>query len=263
LKQTHDDLELIVVDDNSSDSTQEMMRDISSTDRRVVFMSNPAAKGAPFSRNRAIEAASGKYVTGLDDDDYFGPDRLSNFLIAWTDYDAGGIVPAALYTNSVEIKKGVGYPTNKPAVATFAGLFKQNTIGNQVFAPKSHFVDAGLFDEALPAWQDLDMFMRILVKHGNAQLVDGASYFYDDEDRGDRISNKGDRVRVAREMIARKYERDDPELRRALFLQMFNGYYNIEPSSREIIQYLTNGASIFGANRLLKAKLKSSLKISR
>src|SRR5262249_28645456 len=152
-------------------------------------------------------AAKGVFVTGLDDDDYFEPTRLSRFVAAWSEYEAAGKKPACLYGQSVSMRGGRPiYFSERPSSAGFKDLFHQNVIGNQVFAPHAHFIGAGLFDEQLPAWQDLDLFIRILRKYGTAYLVPAHTYVFDDGDRNDRISSKSERVRIAKARIAAKHQ---------------------------------------------------------
>jgi len=77
LAQSMVDFEVIVVDDGSSDGTLEYLAEIGCINSKVKYISNSSGKhGACRSRNIAIHAASGKFVAGLDDDDYFHPNRL-------------------------------------------------------------------------------------------------------------------------------------------------------------------------------------------
>jgi glycosyltransferase involved in cell wall biosynthesis len=74
LCQTLDDLELLVVDDASTDETPEVLAEVS--DPRLVLVRNEEQAGLAASLNRAIDAASGRYVARLDADDVALPDRL-------------------------------------------------------------------------------------------------------------------------------------------------------------------------------------------
>ena len=60
--------------------------------------------GACFNRNRAISEARGKFVTGLDDDDFFLPMRLENFINYWEHKNPDAI---ALFSNKI-VKYGPG-----------------------------------------------------------------------------------------------------------------------------------------------------------
>lgn len=79
LAQTYKDFEMIVVDDNPPGSeervrTEDVMREI--TDPRVYYIQNEKNLGGAGSRNKAIEMANGEYISFLDDDDMYLPDRL-------------------------------------------------------------------------------------------------------------------------------------------------------------------------------------------
>lgn len=75
LRQTHADLEVIVVDDGSKDATRQMADDFAARDPRVRVISK-ANGGVAAARNTGIDAARGDYVALLDADDLWHPDKL-------------------------------------------------------------------------------------------------------------------------------------------------------------------------------------------
>ena len=253
LAQDHAEVEVIVVDDASTDDTREFLAAASAADPRLSFLLNDQPRGAPVARNRAISTARGVFVTGLDDDDYFDPTRLGRFLAGWRQFEAEGKKPACLYAQSVSMRGGKAiYVSERPRSVEFRDLFQQNVIGNQVFAPREHFLGAGLFDEQLPAWQDLDLFIRILQKYGTAYLVPAETYYFDDGDRNDRISSKGERVRIAKGKIAAKHAGLDRRLLLSLHMQMFNGFYDIPPTLADIRFMLTNKPTLRHVRRMVR-----------
>ena len=80
LSQTFTDLELIVVDDCSTDKSVEIVEDIARKDGRVVLLKNSENKGAAFCRNRGVKAARGRYIAFLDSDDLWTEDKLRKQL---------------------------------------------------------------------------------------------------------------------------------------------------------------------------------------
>lgn len=70
-QQTYLNIELIIVDDGSSDSTWDYLNDIANKNIRIFKHEQPL--GACAARNLAIKHAKGKFITGLDDDDEFQP----------------------------------------------------------------------------------------------------------------------------------------------------------------------------------------------
>jgi glycosyltransferase involved in cell wall biosynthesis len=253
LEHDHAELEVIVVDDASNDDTPAFLEAASAADPRLSFFVQDRPMGAPAARNRAIAAAKGPFVTGLDDDDYFEPTRLRRFVAAWQEFEAAGKRPACIYAQSVSMRGGKPtWVSERPSSVEFADLFQQNGIGNQVFAPRDHFIGAGLFDEALPAWQDLDLFIRILQEYGTAYLVPAPTYYFDDGDRNDRISSKGEKVRLAKARIAEKHNGLDPQLLLSLHMQMFNGFYDIHPTLKDIRYMLANKPTFRHWRRMIR-----------
>lgn len=78
LNQTHKNVELIIVDDCSSDNTAEVVNSI--TDNRIVFLQNNKNNGAAYCRNIAIKKATGDYIAFLDGDDLWLPNKLKKQL---------------------------------------------------------------------------------------------------------------------------------------------------------------------------------------
>ncbi|MEZ9417941.1 glycosyltransferase family 2 protein, partial [Vibrio sp. 10N.286.49.E1] len=68
LKQTHQDVELIIVDDNSNDGTSTYLASIH--DERIVKLATLGV-GAPQARNLGIEKATGEFIAFLDADDFW------------------------------------------------------------------------------------------------------------------------------------------------------------------------------------------------
>src|SRR5215217_3734904 len=80
LAQTMPDLEVIVVDDASSDTTFEVACKIAARASRVRVLRNERNSGENASRNRAISTARGEWIALLDADDEWLPERLERML---------------------------------------------------------------------------------------------------------------------------------------------------------------------------------------
>ncbi|WP_375467468.1 glycosyltransferase family 2 protein [uncultured Nostoc sp.] len=79
LEQTLTDIEVIVVDDGSSDKTVEVVK--SFTDQRLKVIVNQQNLGVSGARNRALRAAQGEWIAVLDSDDWYAPERLEKLVL--------------------------------------------------------------------------------------------------------------------------------------------------------------------------------------
>lgn len=76
LAQTYTNLEVIVVDDASTDATPDLVGGLASRTKRVRLLRNPSPKGAALARNVGLAAASGEFLTFQDADDRSTPERI-------------------------------------------------------------------------------------------------------------------------------------------------------------------------------------------
>jgi hypothetical protein len=120
-------------------------------------------------------------------------------------------------------------------------------------------IAAGLFDENLDAWEDLDLFMRLLRMFGEARLVDVPTYICDVSTSRDRISRNAPRIRRAFEVISVKYTELPASLHQSLYLQMFSDYHGIRPTMKDVQRFLSWGFDAEGAFRLLKPSIRTLL----
>ncbi len=258
LAQTHADIDLVVVDDGSEDGTPGYLRELGSTDHRVRHFRNPTPRGAPACRNLAIRAAAGDFVTGLDDDDTFEPFRIESFVQGWKTFERSGQNTAFLFSQENWFRDGLlVYTSQKRGSVEADDMPAGNQVGNQIFAPKSAFLEAGLFDESLPAWQDMDLFIRILRRFGVGRLVDVASYRFDVTRRPDRISAQTARVKAACDVVASRHFPDNRRQRQQLTLQVFNDFYGFRPTFDDVFRFAMLGFWPRGLLQLLRATVRA------
>ena len=257
LAQGFSDLELIVVDDASNDGTVSFLESIARADARVRVLRNDSPRGAPAARNRAITQAAGEFVTGLDDDDQFEPQRLGALYKSWASFARYKVPLSCIFTQDIFVSHGKDIGVSKKrGTVEFSDLTETNHIGNQIFAPKSVFEGAGLFDEKLPAWQDLELFMRVVKRFGAARLLDMPLYRFDVTPSRDRISSKQEKVRAAYKLVSDMHFSEDPKGRQQLMLQIFSPYYGIRPTLKDISDFAGLGFWPQGQAVVLKKMFK-------
>jgi len=89
--QTIDDLEIVVVDDGSTDQTPAILEPIAREDARVRVLRQPNA-GAAAARNTGLASATGEVVTFLDADDLYAPEKLERQLAVLSAHPEVGLV---------------------------------------------------------------------------------------------------------------------------------------------------------------------------
>ena len=80
LKQTIKEIEIILIDDCSTDKSFDLIKKISDKDKRVKVYKNEENYGVALTRNKGIDLSSGKYIALLDSDDVWMPDKLEKQL---------------------------------------------------------------------------------------------------------------------------------------------------------------------------------------
>lgn len=161
-RQGRDDIEVIVVDDASSDDTPRLLAQWEAQ-HRLRWFRNENQTGACAARNIAINAARGRYVIGLDDDDEMLPRRISWLLRALRPDDA------FVCASDVIVSPGHARWRIVPGRIDRRAILSRNVVGNQVLAERVKVAACGGFDESLPAAQDYDLWIRMVLAHGPAR----------------------------------------------------------------------------------------------
>ena len=197
LNQTYTNIELFVADDGSTDGSHQYLTQMQEKGILRAILNTAESKGACYGRNRAIELATGEFITGLDDDDFFETSRIDNFVTYWRKLDSyNGI--AGLFDSVIEIRTTGKYKYNETPHADYLSLRKCNSVGNQVFVPLEYLNNITGFDEEMPALQDWDTWLRLTKEYGVLININTYSYVIDQVHGGERISaKKADRVRNA------------------------------------------------------------------
>ena len=90
--QTFKDLEIILIDDCSTDDTLDKMYSCLDKDSRIVVLENDTNVGAWYSRNKGIDVATGEYVTFVDSDDFLKLDTYDSVNCAINEFNSPNIV---------------------------------------------------------------------------------------------------------------------------------------------------------------------------
>lgn len=162
LQQTYAPLELIVVDDGSTDGTADLLKGYGD-DIRVIHQQNRGVSGA---RNTGIRAAKGGLIALLDSDDMWLPEKLAHQAAFFRESARAMICQ----TEEIWIRNGKRVNPKKRH-RKFSGMIFEKTLPLCLVSPSavmmraSLFQEVGLFDEDLPACEDYDLWLRITWKY--------------------------------------------------------------------------------------------------
>jgi len=162
MRQTLSDLEILVIDDGSTDDTSEAVR--AGVDSRVRYFRHPESRGTACSRNTGITHAASPYCAFLDDDDEWFPDKLR---LQIAKLEAAPSTVAVMATGYVEVEAATRRVIQEWVPSRTRWAFDEVlTQGN--LAPTSTillktdcFAKVGLFDPSLTYGEDLDMWLRL------------------------------------------------------------------------------------------------------
>ncbi len=158
LGQAFRDLELVVVDDGSTDSTTEAAEQLIAIDGRVRVVHNKTALGPAAARNVGIETAGGEMVAFCDDDDAWLPDAASTLINFLSDNPDVGTVSAWHQVLHMGRNRTVIY--RGPLVYDEHQLLWQNFVTVFAMARRSAFGADIRFDSGLRTCEDWDLWLR-------------------------------------------------------------------------------------------------------
>ncbi len=161
--QTYKDLEIIVIDDASTDNTLESLKGFGES---IKVIGHPENKGVSASRNTGIRVSRGRYIALLDSDDYWLPEKLQ------VQIDFFKTNPGALICQARELWIRHGKRVNpgkkhlKPSGDIFIPSLKLCLVSpSAVMFKRSLLDEVGMFDEEFPVCEDYDLWLRIAYKY--------------------------------------------------------------------------------------------------
>ena len=154
-----DDIEIIVVDDKSTDNTLKVLK---SMERKIKIIANKENKGVGYTFNKGIDAAKGEYLIRMDSDDYMYPNTFNYFV----DHELDG---TDMIYYDLEINSGRILPTtrqNRKARCGTVKFIRREFIGD-TRCPEIRTAEDKYFNDALLEKRPTERFTNRVLIHYN------------------------------------------------------------------------------------------------
>lgn len=213
-KQSHQNFEIIIIDDFSTDDTAQVVKEMD--DERIVYLKHDINKGGSEARNTGIRQATGSFIGFLDSDDQWLPDKLEKQLKQFEGKPDVGVI----YTG-VQVVNENNQPTRK-IVPEYKGeilskLFESNCIDttSSVLVKKEVLERVQGFDASLPSCQDWDLYIRLAQVTKFDFVKESMVLFY--HHSGERITTNKKSVLKGHLSIFEKYKELARKQRKSTF----------------------------------------------
>lgn len=201
LNQNYDNIEVIVVDDGSTDRTIEILESLHSD--KLIILKNDKNRGACYSRNRGIEVSSGDYIAFQDSDDIWVPNKLETCISVLEKGECDFVFHQVICKNVKGEPITPIYDFNNSKDKLLHVLIKG--CGNtQSMIGKRECFESVKFDESLPRSQDWELMIRIVEKYKVYFIEKPLVEYYMMDDSISKSSEKGF---IALDIIEKKHYR--------------------------------------------------------
>ena len=163
LNQTYSNIEVIIVDDGSTDNTCQVVEEL--LDSRIRYIKNPKNSGVSHARNLGIAASTGKYIAFQDSDDVWRTDKLEKQMKCMKENDYGMVYCAferEFQDGAVVYYPPKDMPLEKKQGNILKSLLERNLVSTQTMLVKKEvFEKVGFFNKGMSNLEDYELAVRI------------------------------------------------------------------------------------------------------
>lgn len=180
LQQTLRNIQIVCIDDCSTDSSPEILRNYAARDSRIEVITLDANHGQAYARNQGLKIAKGNYVTFLDSDDWFSPDALQQAVDVFNSFPQTDCV---LFSVTMW-HEGDGKPTVPYSMQSFTVLSGHEAFERSlqwdihgIYITRKSLFDRHPYDDSCRAYSDDNTTRLHYLASREVRLCDGIYYY--------------------------------------------------------------------------------------
>jgi glycosyltransferase involved in cell wall biosynthesis len=164
LNQTHKDLQIICVNNNSTDNTLSVLTRLATEHSALITLVEEPQKGAPYARNRGLQEVKGEYVQFLDADDLLAPEKIAHQMQLINENNFPAIIAADYHRQAIDGTKKLHQVKHNDY--WLALLYTQLGITSANLFKTVAVKQVGGFDVTLKSSQEYTLMFNIMCKGG-------------------------------------------------------------------------------------------------
>lgn len=213
LNQTFQDFELIIVDDGSTDNTEEIVKNFQEKDKRIKYLKHQKNKGPSATRNTGIKNSQGKYIAFLDADDIWLPQKIEIQLNKIKETNVN-VIFSNWYIwnpkNNTKIKAFDSNPIDAKQKNLISSLVKKNFGNSSAILANNSLFKKNLFDENLRYSEDYDLWFKFFLKRMKIVFITNPLVCC--REHNEQTSKDIYQMRLSRLFIFKKIIKENPNI---------------------------------------------------
>ena len=170
INQTYKNIEIILINDGSTDNVKEIIMKYKEIDDRIVYIENETNIGAGLSRNVGIDISKGKYLYFMDSDDYLDPRTIEILCDHIKPDDLSCCMRNFRCDNN-------GFLKDASKSVEELELLRNPTVWIRLFN-KKYIIDSGIRFKDFKVAEDLDFVFKLMMYHGNTTYINNMLYIH-------------------------------------------------------------------------------------